>query len=148
MKTGLSPLLCVLLFMTPAWPENLPEAPSAHFVQHGPPLPHPELPPAHVADRTYWSWITVATISTVADAVSTHRCLAQGRSETNFLYGSHPSTGQLYGESAAILGGYAVLSYFIKKQNRGKEPSWAWQLVPAIFTGMHGVGAASNSGCL
>lgn len=148
MRTGLAALLSLALFTASTFAQGLPDAPSTHFVQHGPALPHPELPAPRVADRAYWSWMTVAAASTVVDAISTQRCLAQGRTETNLLYGSHPGTARLYGESAAILGGYALLSYHLKKQNRGKEPSWAWQIVPGLFTGLHAIGAAANSGCL
>jgi hypothetical protein len=148
MKTGLTALLCCSLLLASTAAQNFPDAPSANFVQHGPALPHPETPPARVADRVYWTWITLAAASTVVDAVSTQRCLAQGRSETNLFYGSHPGNARLYGESAAILGGYAFIAYHLKKQNRGKQPSWAWQLVPGLFTGMHGIGTIANSSCL
>jgi len=127
--------------------QDLPNAPSAHFVQHGPALPHPEIPAPRVADRGYWTWMLVATGSTVVDIVSTQRCLAQGRTETNLFYGSHPSSARLYSESAAIMGAYALVTYHLKKQNRDKEPSWAWQIVPGLVTGSHAVGAAVNSGC-
>jgi len=83
----------------------------------------------------------------VVDIVSTQRCLAQGRTETNLFYGSHPSSARLYGESAAIMSAYALVTYHLKKQNRDKEPSWAWQIVPGLVTGSHAVGAAVNSGC-
>jgi hypothetical protein len=127
--------------------QDLPNAPSAHFVQHGPALPHPEVPTPRVVDRAYWIWMLAATGSTVVDIVSTQRCLEQGRTETNLFYGSHPSSARLYVESAAIMCAYAFVTYHLKRQKRGKEPSWAWQIVPGLVTGSHAVGAAVNSGC-
>jgi hypothetical protein len=140
-------LTSIVLALAYSCSAQLPEAPSA--LRHGPTLPHPEVR-ERVLDRSYLLWMGIAAGATFADAFSTHRCLSQGRQETSILYGSHPSDARLYGESVGVFAAYAIVTYIVKRriQVRGESPSWAWQLVPGIFSGAHAIGTAVNGQCL
>lgn len=67
--------------------------------------------------RLEWIGTGLAVGAALYDVHTTQQVLDAGGVEKNFLYGSHPSTGRLYGFSLGLVGGQALFTQLWKHRH-------------------------------
>lgn len=130
-------LTALLLLCIPAFSQKLPNAPSAAIKSE------------QVIDKKFIVVMAFEAAAKSADFYTTSRCQAAGCTETDPLFGRHPSDTRLVVENVGIFAADVALAYELKKQHDwlpgDKYIRKFWWMPAAFWTVEHTRLARNNS---